>query len=33
MLQYWTAVLTEASIFAVLALGIDMIWGWAGEGM
>jgi branched-chain amino acid transport system permease protein len=31
MLQYWTAVLTEASIFAVLALGIDMIWGWAGD--
>ena len=31
MLQYWTAILTEASIFAVLALGIDMIWGWAGD--
>jgi branched-chain amino acid transport system permease protein len=31
MAQYWTAVLTEASIFAVLALGIDMIWGWAGD--
>ncbi len=31
MLQYWTAILTEASIFAILALGIDMIWGWAGD--
>jgi len=31
MLQYWTAILTEATIFAVLALGIDMIWGWAGD--
>ena len=31
MLQYWTAILTEAAIFGVLALGIDMIWGWAGD--
>ncbi len=31
MLQYWTAILTEAAIFAILALGIDMIWGWAGD--
>ena len=31
MLQYWTAILTEATIFAILALGIDMIWGWAGD--
>lgn len=31
MLQYWTAILTEASIFSVLALGVDMIWGWAGD--
>lgn len=31
MLQYWTAILTEASIFSVLALGINMIWGWAGD--
>lgn len=31
MLQYWTAILTEAAIFSVLALGIDMIWGWAGD--
>jgi branched-chain amino acid transport system permease protein len=31
MLQYWTAILTEASIFSILALGIDMIWGWAGD--
>ena len=31
MLQYWTAILTEATIFSVLALGIDMIWGWSGS--
>ena len=31
MIQYWTAILTEAAIFGVLALGIDMIWGWAGD--
>ena len=31
MLQYWTAILTEATIFGILALGIDMIWGWAGD--
>lgn len=31
MLQYWIAILTEASIFSVLALGVDMIWGWAGD--
>ncbi|HVA52742.1 MAG TPA: hypothetical protein VNF05_04440 [Acidimicrobiales bacterium] len=31
MLEYWTAILTEATIFGVLALGIDMIWGWAGD--
>ena len=31
MLQYWTAILTEAAIFGILALGIDMIWGWAGD--
>jgi branched-chain amino acid transport system permease protein len=31
MVQYWTAVLTEATIFSILALGIDMIWGWAGD--
>ena len=31
MAQYWTAILSEAAIFAVLALGIDMIWGWAGD--
>jgi ABC-type branched-subunit amino acid transport system permease subunit len=31
MLQYWTAILSEAAIFAILAMGIDMIWGWAGD--
>lgn len=31
MIQYWTAILTEATIFSVMALGIDMIWGWSGS--
>jgi branched-chain amino acid transport system permease protein len=29
--MYWVSVFTEAAIFAVLALGLDMIWGWAGD--
>lgn len=31
MAQYWIAILSEAAIFGILALGIDMIWGWAGD--
>ena len=29
--MYWVSVFTEAGIFAVLALGLDMIWGWSGD--
>jgi branched-chain amino acid transport system permease protein len=31
MLQYWTAIVTEATIFSIMALGVDMIWGWSGD--
>ncbi len=29
--MYWVSVVTEAAIFAILALGLDMVWGWAGD--
>jgi len=29
--MYWVSVFTEAGIFAILALGLDVIWGWAGD--
>jgi len=29
--MYWVSIITEAGIFAILALGLDMIWGWAGD--
>ena len=29
--MYWISVFTEAGIFAILALGLDMIWGWTGD--
>jgi branched-chain amino acid transport system permease protein len=29
--MYWVSVFTEAGIFAILALGLDMVWGWAGD--
>jgi branched-chain amino acid transport system permease protein len=28
---YWVSILTEAAIFAILALGLDMVWGWCGD--
>ncbi|MGH2915006.1 MAG: branched-chain amino acid ABC transporter permease [Solirubrobacteraceae bacterium] len=28
---YWISVLTESCIFAVMALGLNVIWGWAGD--
>ncbi|MFN2451881.1 MAG: branched-chain amino acid ABC transporter permease [Candidatus Dormibacteria bacterium] len=31
MIQYLTTVLTEASIFGILALGLNIIWGWSGD--
>src|ERR1700704_6019656 len=29
--MYWVSVLTEAGIFAILALGLDVVWGWCGD--
>jgi branched-chain amino acid transport system permease protein len=29
--MYWVSVLTEAGIFAILALGLDVVWGWSGD--
>ncbi|MGH7608406.1 MAG: branched-chain amino acid ABC transporter permease [Candidatus Dormibacteria bacterium] len=31
MSQYITSVLTEGSIFAIMALGLNIIWGWSGD--
>ncbi len=30
-MMYWVSVVTEAGIFAILALGLDMVWGWCGD--
>ena len=30
-LMYWVSVFTEAGIFAILALGLDVVWGWSGD--
>jgi branched-chain amino acid transport system permease protein len=29
--MYWVSVITEAGIFAILALGLDVVWGWCGD--
>ena len=29
--MYWVSVFTEAAVFAILALGLDVIWGWTGD--
>jgi branched-chain amino acid transport system permease protein len=29
--MYWVSIVTEAGIFAILALGLDVIWGWGGD--
>ena len=29
--MYWVSVVTEAAIFAILALGLDVVWGWGGD--
>jgi branched-chain amino acid transport system permease protein len=29
--MYWVSVVTEAGIFAILALGLDVVWGWGGD--
>ncbi len=31
MTQYLTSVLTEGAIFAIMALGLNIIWGWSGD--
>lgn len=30
-MMYWLSVITESGIFAILALGLDMVWGWCGD--
>ena len=29
--MYWVSIFTEAGIFAILALGLDVVWGWGGD--
>jgi branched-chain amino acid transport system permease protein len=29
--MYWVSIFTEAGIFAILALGLDVVWGWCGD--
>jgi branched-chain amino acid transport system permease protein len=29
--MYWVSIVTEAGIFAILALGLDVVWGWCGS--
>lgn len=29
--MYWVSVVTEAGIYAILALGLDVVWGWGGD--
>ncbi len=29
--MYWVSVITEAGVFAILALGLDVVWGWTGD--
>lgn len=29
--MYWVSVFTQAGIFAILALGLDVVWGWCGD--
>jgi len=29
--MYWVSIITEAGIFAILALGLDVVWGWGGD--
>ena len=30
-MAYWISILTEACIFSIMALGLNVIWGWAGD--
>jgi len=29
--MYWVSIITEAGIFAIMALGLDVVWGWCGD--
>src|ERR1700732_2149015 len=29
--MYWVSIVPEAAIFAILALGLDVVWGWCGD--
>src|SRR5258708_4300777 len=31
MIQYLLSILTEGAIFGIMALGLNVIWGWAGD--
>jgi ABC-type branched-subunit amino acid transport system permease subunit len=31
MIQYLTSVLTEGAIFGIMALGLNVVWGWSGD--
>jgi branched-chain amino acid transport system permease protein len=31
MIQYLVSILTEGAIFGIMALGLNVIWGWAGD--
>lgn len=31
MSAFWVTILTEACIFSIMALGLNVIWGWAGD--
>lgn len=30
-MSYWISILTEACVFAVMAQGLNVVWGWAGD--
>ena len=29
--MYWVSIVTEAGIFSILALGLNVVWGWGGD--
>jgi branched-chain amino acid transport system permease protein len=31
MIQYFVSILTEGAIFGIMALGLNVIWGWSGD--
>jgi ABC-type branched-subunit amino acid transport system permease subunit len=31
MIQYLVSILTEGAIFGIMALGLNVIWGWCGD--